>query len=71
MLARVPQCERQVVDWTREEIELGPHPVGVDAFAGAVRRQALERLAGELHAALLRDCSAGGGETSPLLLRSG
>jgi hypothetical protein len=48
VLARVPQCERQVRAWTREEIDLGPRPVGVDAFAAAVRESALERLAAEL-----------------------
>ena len=51
VLARVPGCERQVVAWTREEIELGPDLPDADMFVRAIRADALKRLARELDAA--------------------
>ena len=48
VLARVPDCERHVIAWTREEIEAGPDEVDFDIFQRDARRRALERLAAEL-----------------------
>jgi hypothetical protein len=50
VVARVPTCERQVVAWTREEVESGPDEPGFDIFRRDQRRRALERLTGELAA---------------------
>jgi hypothetical protein len=51
VLARVPSCERQVVAWTREEIELGTALPDADMFVRAIRADALKRLERELDAA--------------------
>jgi hypothetical protein len=51
VLARVPSCERHVVRWTREEIELGVELPDADMFVRAVRSDALRRLSRELDAA--------------------
>ena len=52
VVERVPDCARQVRDWTREEIELGADLPGADVFVRAIRADALRRLERELAAAL-------------------
>lgn len=51
VLARVPQCRREVLRWTREEIEAGPHHFDLDLFEQHARQASLARLADELAAA--------------------
>jgi hypothetical protein len=51
VLALVPQCEREVVLWTREEIECGPDDVDGDIFVKAARREALAALDAQLASA--------------------
>ena len=51
VVARAPQCRREVLRWTREEVEAGPDVFELDMFEQAVRREALARLAAELAAA--------------------
>jgi hypothetical protein len=52
VMALVPSCARQVADWTRDEIELGPDLPGADVFVRAARADALRRLGRELAAAV-------------------
>ncbi len=51
VLSRVPHCRREVLRWTREEVDAGPDMFELDLFEQAERREALERLAAELAAA--------------------
>ncbi len=52
VVERLPACARQIVQWTREEIELGAALPDADMFVRAVRADALKRLDRELAAAL-------------------
>jgi hypothetical protein len=47
-IRRLPECERDIVRWTQQEIEDGPELADLDIFARDARRRALERLASEL-----------------------
>ena len=50
VVARVPDAMRDVLRWTREEIEDGVDVMDVDVFSRETRRRALERLAFEVEA---------------------
>lgn len=51
VIARVPAAARDILRWTREEIEDGPDVYEIDLFSRENRRRSLERLAAELEAA--------------------
>ena len=48
VVRRLPDCARDIVRWTTEEIEDGHDLFDLDIFARDARRRALERLAAEL-----------------------
>jgi hypothetical protein len=48
VLARAPHCEREILRWTREEVEDGPDIVEVDLFSRDTRCRALALLEAEL-----------------------
>ena len=50
VLERAPQCERDVLRWTREELEDGADLIELDIFERAVRARALAKLQAELDA---------------------
>lgn len=50
VVTHLPHCARDIIRWTREEIESGPDADGGDIFARDTRRRALDRLAVELRA---------------------
>jgi hypothetical protein len=54
VLAAVPHCEKEILRWTRDELELGADDIVEDIFTRAVRQRALDRLDLELAAALAR-----------------
>ena len=52
VVARVPSCRREILEWTRNEIADGAHDFDLDIFTRAVRIEDLARLELELRAAL-------------------
>ena len=64
VLARVPSCRREILEWTRNEIDDGADDFDLDIFSRAVRRDDLVRLEVELRAAL-GDVAASTPATAP------
>lgn len=54
VLARVPKCRREIIDWTRDEIADGADGPDLDIFRRAERAKDLALLDAELRAALTR-----------------
>ena len=54
VLAALPHCEREVLRWTRDEIELGADDIVEDIFTRAVRQRSLAELDLELAEAIAR-----------------